>query len=213
MARELTLGQAVHRKGILLDSNVLPHFFTSKHLGTLNAVNVRYPPADLRFKGVRTNFNNGKRNRCFTSLLNVIECLGEKSSEMEAVHAMIYSFRDIVQILIPRDPACIPLLGLYATRGHIFEKPWEERSLMAALIIQSILGNWAQCGIWADEQEAKTDSELLGKFIAPMAIRDRGWCDIYTAKTAIDHDLVLLTEDWADFAPFDDLEILDARKL
>ncbi len=199
MGTPVTLKQAVRsRRGILLDTNVLPHFLTAKERQILGHFGVRYKQAARKFEGIKARIS---RDRRFTSIVNVVECMGEKGPEVAIAQAVLRALLTTVQSIRCPHPTHPAVLSLYAERGHAFDAVWQHRSVEALMAIEDI--EEANHHIWNERADADRVLKLLTRFVEPWATRDRGWADIYTAQTAIDHDLIVLTEDVGDFRDLD----------
>jgi len=190
MAQGIPLKDAIRRKGILLDTNVLPHFFSGPQIGILKQYGAYYKPGALKYEPVRNRF----KGRFYTSIVNVVECLCEKSAALDVAQQILKAITSFATPCFPRNRH---VLDVFADKGESFALLWNDRSANAIRALETV-----------ELQLAAADRATLREFVKPYAARDRGWADIYTAQTAIDHQLIVLTEDIADFESISRLEYL-----
>lgn len=191
MGNPVKLKDAGRHQGILLDTNVLPHFLSERHRGILRQYEVHYQPPDQRFGALTTRFSG----RLYTSVVNVVECMAAKGPETEIARALLNAFRATVKEVIGPKPDKV--LDLYARHSDKLQEMSKRRTDEALAAIETI--EISKNSVWADVARGDADLCLLDRIVRTSTSRDRGWADVYTAQTAIEHSLIVLTEDVSDF--------------
>jgi predicted nucleic acid-binding protein len=186
----ITLTDAGKSKGILLDTNVLPHFLSLKNRGIISHFGVKYKDASPRFAAVNARFGG----KLYTSVINLVECLGGQNSTAELAKTLLAAFTDVADV---RSPDGETVLSLYASQGEAFAEKWGDHWLEASIAVDEVV-KFAKT-IWTEPEKGEAAIELLQRMVSDWTTWERSWADVYTAQTAIDHGLVVLTEDLDDY--------------
>tara|TARA_R110002072_G_scaffold192104_1_gene348794 strand:+ start:464 stop:1078 length:615 start_codon:yes stop_codon:yes gene_type:complete len=193
MATAIKLKSSRRANGILLDTNVIPYFFTPGQRAVLQGHGVALP-SDKKFDAVKHKF----RGRFFTSAATVVEFLCDYDPAPAVALPLLASTTKMAPAKTP-IPGRQNLLQAVAAHSEAFSRVWKHRTTTARIALATIQSQAAK--VWpASAQQAATELALLKKLVDPYAVRDRGWVDVYTAQTAIDHGLIVLTTDVSDFA-------------
>lgn len=186
------------KRRVLLDTNVLPCFVTERRRRILERSRVFLSAAPFRLQHAKRVL----AGRFATSMINVVESMAERSASPPVAQALWRAYVEGVDGNVLRPRTAPATLTAYAERGEASQQAYGSRCEQAQLAILEA----DERTIWT-EADARPTITNLQELVAGFAMRDRGWADTYTAQTAIDHDLVVLTED-PDFQQIDRVHFL-----
>lgn len=186
------------KRRVLLDTNVLPYFVTEQRRRILERSRVLLSATPPKLQHVKRVL----AGRFTTSMINVVESMAERTASPHVAQALWRAYTEAVDENVLRPRAVPATLTTYAARGEASQQAYGNRCERAQLAILEVEGG----KLWPEAEAVPTIANLQ-ELVAGFAMRDRGWADSYTAQTAIDHDLVVLTED-PDFQQMDRIHFL-----